>query len=157
MAGSDRDPDPNDSKRAQVGKHKPSTRAKWRSSMSTCRSVLENVLDTADIVRDRDLFCRPRSFQVASTATCRFFFPNSFNIMGYKEDLSRLHAKFDQKFADLANDLRKTGHPWFLSPGFIALTAALAVVVAVFAWIQPQISSHLTEDAGRDLKNEVSE
>src|SRR3954467_14042564 len=52
MAGSDRVPDPNDSKRAQVGTRKPSTRAKWRSSMSAYRSVLENVLDTADIVRD---------------------------------------------------------------------------------------------------------
>ena len=27
-------------------------RAKWRSSLSAYRSVLENVLDTADIVRD---------------------------------------------------------------------------------------------------------
>jgi hypothetical protein len=55
MAGSDRVPDPNDSKRAQVGTRKPSTRAKWRSSMSAYRSALENVLDTADIVRDGDL------------------------------------------------------------------------------------------------------
>ncbi len=54
MAGSDRVPDPNDSKRAQVETRKPSTRAKWRSSMSACRSVPENVLDTADIVRDYD-------------------------------------------------------------------------------------------------------
>jgi len=34
---------------------KPTKRAKWRSSMSAYRSVLENVLDTADIVRDRDV------------------------------------------------------------------------------------------------------
>ena len=52
MAGSDRVPDPNDSKRAQVGTRKTSTRAKRRSFMSACRSVLKNVLDTADIVRD---------------------------------------------------------------------------------------------------------
>jgi hypothetical protein len=39
----------------KVGKRKPSTRAKWRSSMSACRGVLENVLDTADIVRDGDI------------------------------------------------------------------------------------------------------
>ena len=55
MAGSDRVPDPNDSKRAQVGTRKPSTRAKWRSSLSAYRSVLEHVLDTADIVRDGDV------------------------------------------------------------------------------------------------------
>ena len=29
-----------------------SARAKWRSSLSACRSVLTNVLDTADIVRE---------------------------------------------------------------------------------------------------------
>src|SRR5215467_8757577 len=34
---------------------KPSTRAKWRSSGSACRSVFKNMLDTADIVRDRDV------------------------------------------------------------------------------------------------------
>src|SRR5215470_18476527 len=34
---------------------KPSTRAKWRSSRSACGSVFKNVLDTADIVRDRDI------------------------------------------------------------------------------------------------------
>jgi hypothetical protein len=32
-----------------------STRAKWRSSLSACRSVLRIVLDTADIVRDGDI------------------------------------------------------------------------------------------------------
>jgi len=31
---------------------KPTTRAKWRSSMSAYRGVLQNVLDTADIVRE---------------------------------------------------------------------------------------------------------
>jgi hypothetical protein len=54
MAGSDRVPDPNDQKRARIGKRKPPIRAKWRSSMSAYRSVRENVLDTADIVRDGD-------------------------------------------------------------------------------------------------------
>ncbi len=34
---------------------KPITGAKWRSSQSARRSALENVLDTADIVRDGDL------------------------------------------------------------------------------------------------------
>src|SRR5579864_4166515 len=34
---------------------KPSMRAKWRSSISAYRSVLKNVLDTADIVRDGDV------------------------------------------------------------------------------------------------------
>ena len=29
-----------------------STRAKWRSSLSACRSVEKNVLDTAGVVRD---------------------------------------------------------------------------------------------------------
>src|SRR3954471_11788468 len=52
MAGSDRVPDPDDSKRAQVGNAQTTTRAKWRSSLSAYRSVLQNVLDTADIVRD---------------------------------------------------------------------------------------------------------
>src|SRR5208283_1721717 len=33
---------------------KPTKRAKWRSSMSADRSVVQNVLDTTDIVRDRD-------------------------------------------------------------------------------------------------------
>ena len=31
-----------------------STRAKWRSTPSRCRSVLEDILDTADIVRNDD-------------------------------------------------------------------------------------------------------
>jgi len=31
---------------------KPTERAKWRSSMSAYRSVRQNVLDTADIVRE---------------------------------------------------------------------------------------------------------
>jgi hypothetical protein len=34
---------------------KPIYETKWRSSMSACRSVLENMLDTPDIVRNRDL------------------------------------------------------------------------------------------------------
>src|SRR3954465_5751034 len=55
MAGSDRVPDPDDSKRAQVGDAQTTTRAKWCSSLSAYRSVLQNVLDTADIVRDRDV------------------------------------------------------------------------------------------------------
>ena len=56
MAGSDRVPDPDDSKRAQGWKRaKPSTRAKWRSSTSAYRSVAQNLLTTADIVRDRDV------------------------------------------------------------------------------------------------------
>ncbi|HKV81223.1 MAG TPA: hypothetical protein VJP02_23955, partial [Candidatus Sulfotelmatobacter sp.] len=33
---------------------KATTRAKWRSSMSAYTSVAQNVLDTADIVRDGD-------------------------------------------------------------------------------------------------------
>src|SRR5690348_7065390 len=44
MAGSDRVPDPNDSKRAQVGSAKPIYETKWRCSTSACRSVLENCL-----------------------------------------------------------------------------------------------------------------
>src|SRR4051812_3079513 len=55
MAGSDRVPDPNDSKRARGWKAQTTTRAKWRSSLSAYRSVLQNVLDTADIVRDGDI------------------------------------------------------------------------------------------------------
>ena len=55
MHGSDRVPDLRDYKRAWVGKGKPSARAKWRSSMSARWSLLKNVLDSADIVRDRDL------------------------------------------------------------------------------------------------------
>jgi|tagenome__1003787_1003787.scaffolds.fasta_scaffold20986322_2 hypothetical protein len=38
-----------------VGNAQTTTRAKWRTSMSAYRSVLENVLDTADIVRDGDV------------------------------------------------------------------------------------------------------
>ena len=34
---------------------KATKRAKWRSSMSAYTSVLQNMLDTADIVRDRDI------------------------------------------------------------------------------------------------------
>src|SRR3954469_458627 len=55
MAGSDRVPDPNDSKRARGWKAQTTTRAKWRSSLSAYRSVLQNVLDTADIVREGDV------------------------------------------------------------------------------------------------------
>jgi len=39
-----------------LAKHKPSTRAKWRSSMSARRSVLKTELDTADIVREAHFF-----------------------------------------------------------------------------------------------------
>ena len=52
MAGSDRVPGPDDSKRAQVEKRKPSTRAKWRSSNECTQKCAQTVLDTADIVRD---------------------------------------------------------------------------------------------------------
>ena len=55
MAGSDRGPDPNDSKRAQVGNAQTHYESEMALSMSACRSVLENVLDTADIVRDQDV------------------------------------------------------------------------------------------------------
>jgi hypothetical protein len=43
-----------DYERAWVGRAKAtaSTRAKWRSSTSACWSVLEKLLDTADIVRE---------------------------------------------------------------------------------------------------------
>src|SRR5215472_476558 len=44
MAGSDRVADPNDSKRARVGKAQTSARAKWRFFWSACRSVVENCL-----------------------------------------------------------------------------------------------------------------
>src|SRR5579864_2301194 len=45
MHGSDRVPDLRDYERAWwVGKGKPSTRAKWRSSRSACCSALENRL-----------------------------------------------------------------------------------------------------------------
>ena len=54
MAGSDQVPDSNDSKRAQVGKRKPSTRAKWRSYMSAYRGVAPQSVGTADIVRNGD-------------------------------------------------------------------------------------------------------
>jgi len=69
MAGSDRVPDPDDSKRAQVGNAQTTTRAKWRSSMSAYRTVLENVLDTADIVRDGDFSTveNPASLYVADS------------------------------------------------------------------------------------------
>ncbi len=39
----------------QVGKRKPSTRAKWRSCNECMQSCAHMVLDTADIVRDGDL------------------------------------------------------------------------------------------------------
>jgi hypothetical protein len=35
-----------------VGKAKPSTRAKWRSSLSACRGVEKKGLDSAGVVRD---------------------------------------------------------------------------------------------------------
>ena len=53
MHGSDRDSgSENDYERALVGKAKSSTRAKWRSFMSACRSVFATELDSADIVRE---------------------------------------------------------------------------------------------------------
>jgi len=54
MAGSDRVLTRTIQSEPRVETRKPSMRAKWRSSMSACRSVAQNVLDTADIVRDRD-------------------------------------------------------------------------------------------------------
>jgi len=55
MAGSDRVPDPERFRASPtLETRKSATRAKWRSSMSAHRSVPDNVLDTADIVRDRD-------------------------------------------------------------------------------------------------------
>ena len=55
MAGSDRVPDPNDSKRAQVGDAQTiyeSEMALFYECMPTCA---QTVLDTADIVRDQDV------------------------------------------------------------------------------------------------------
>jgi hypothetical protein len=55
MVGSDRVPDPQRLEASPRLALAISTRAKWRSSLSRCSSVLENVLDTADIVRDGDV------------------------------------------------------------------------------------------------------
>ena len=54
MAGSDRVLTRTIQSEPRLETRKPSTRAKWRSSTSAYTSVLENVLDTADIVRDPD-------------------------------------------------------------------------------------------------------
>jgi hypothetical protein len=35
-----------------VGKAKPSTRAKWRSSLSACRGVQKKGIDSAGVVRE---------------------------------------------------------------------------------------------------------
>ena len=55
MAGSDRVLTRTIQSEPRLETRKPSTRAKWRSSTSAYASVLENVLDTADIVRDGDV------------------------------------------------------------------------------------------------------
>ena len=54
MAGSDRVPDPNDSKRAQVGKRKTFYESEMALFHECIQKCARNVLDTADIVRDRD-------------------------------------------------------------------------------------------------------
>lgn len=56
-------PDPNDSRHAQVGKRKPTTRAEWRSSASACRSlrdlsIVRTLLEIA-IVRERPIHPSP--------------------------------------------------------------------------------------------------
>ncbi len=55
MAGSDRVLTRTIQSEPRLETRKPTKRAKWRSSMSAYTSVAQNVLDTADIVRDGDL------------------------------------------------------------------------------------------------------
>jgi len=55
MAGSDRVLTRTIQSEPRLETRKPTKRAKWRSSTSAYASVLENVLDTADIVRDPDV------------------------------------------------------------------------------------------------------
>src|SRR5437868_2826687 len=74
--------------------------------------------------------------------------------MGYKEDLSRLHDKFDKKFDELSKDVRKAQPKRLASPTMVAI-AALAVALA--AWIQPQISTHLSEDQKRTMRGEIAD
>ena len=54
MAGSDRVLTRTIQNEPRLETRNPTKRAKWRSSMSAYTSVLENGLDTADIVRDGD-------------------------------------------------------------------------------------------------------
>ena len=54
MAGSDRVLTRTIQSEPRLETRKPTKRAKWRSSMSAYTSVAQNVLDTADIVRDGD-------------------------------------------------------------------------------------------------------
>jgi hypothetical protein len=54
MVGSDRVPDLQRLEASLRLARQISTRAKWRSAWSGCSRVLENHLDTADIVRDGD-------------------------------------------------------------------------------------------------------
>jgi hypothetical protein len=55
MVGSDRVPDPKRLAASLRLAWQISTSAKWRLIRSGCCSVLEDILDTADIVRDGDL------------------------------------------------------------------------------------------------------
>ncbi len=54
MAGSGRVPDPDESKRAQVGKRKPIYESEMALFFECMPSCAQTVLDSADIVRDRD-------------------------------------------------------------------------------------------------------
>ena len=55
MAGSDRVPDPNDSKRAQVGNAQTFFESEMALLSECIQKCAQKVLDTADIVRDGDL------------------------------------------------------------------------------------------------------
>ena len=55
MAGSDRVPDPNDSKRALGGKAQTNYESEMALFYECMQKCAQNVLDTADIVRDGDV------------------------------------------------------------------------------------------------------
>jgi len=54
MAGSDRVSDPNDSKRAQVGNAQTNYESEMALFLECMQMCVRKLLDTADIVRDRD-------------------------------------------------------------------------------------------------------
>lgn len=54
VAGSDRSPDPHDSQRAQVGKAQPFYESEMALFYECIQKCVRKLLDTADIVKDRD-------------------------------------------------------------------------------------------------------
>jgi hypothetical protein len=78
--------------------------------------------------------------------------------MGYKEDLSRLHDKVDKNFAELSEAIRRVTKVRRFSASKLILWLSVAgLLVAIVAWIEPRISSHISDDTRHEITSEVSQ